>query len=31
MTGSEEPLVFVHLLPDLIPDGTLRGGVAVVV
>jgi 2-phosphosulfolactate phosphatase len=30
MSESEKPLVFVHLLPDLIPPGSLRGGVAVV-
>src|SRR3954469_19810045 len=29
--GPEPPLVYVHLLPDLIPEGALRGGVAVVV
>jgi 2-phosphosulfolactate phosphatase len=31
MPESERPLVFVHLLPQLIPPGALRGGVAVVV
>src|SRR4051812_5947941 len=31
MSDSEQPLVFVHLLPDLIPPGALSGGVAVVV
>src|SRR4051812_39861018 len=31
MSDSEQPLVFVHLLPELIPPGDLRGGVAVVV
>jgi 2-phosphosulfolactate phosphatase len=29
--SSDRPRVFVHLLPSLIPPGTLRGGVAVVV
>src|SRR3954463_3827431 len=29
--GPEPPLVYVHLLPDLIPPGALSGGVAVVV
>jgi 2-phosphosulfolactate phosphatase len=31
MPEAERPEVFVHLLPSLIPDGALRGGVAVVV
>jgi 2-phosphosulfolactate phosphatase len=31
MATSERPLVFVHMLPELIPAGVLRGGVAVVV
>jgi 2-phosphosulfolactate phosphatase len=31
MPDPERPEVFVHLLPSLIPDGALRGGVAVVV
>jgi 2-phosphosulfolactate phosphatase len=31
MSEFERPMVFVHLLPELIPPGTLRGGVAVVV
>lgn len=30
MPDSERPQVLVHLLPSLIPPGTLRGGVAVV-
>lgn len=28
---TEQPQVFVHLLPDMIPPGSLRGGIAVVV
>jgi 2-phosphosulfolactate phosphatase len=31
MSGLDQPLVFVHLLPELIPPGALKGGVAVVV
>ena len=31
MVPSDRPKVFVHLLPSLIPPGSLRGGVAVVV
>src|SRR5215213_7874532 len=31
MPESERPEVFVHLLPGLIPPGSLRGAVAVVV
>lgn len=31
MPESEGPEVFVHLLPSLIPEGSLKGGVAVVV
>ncbi|MGP0065975.1 MAG: 2-phosphosulfolactate phosphatase [Isosphaeraceae bacterium] len=31
MMPSDRPKVFVHLLPSLIPPGSLRGGVAVVV
>jgi 2-phosphosulfolactate phosphatase len=31
MSDSERPLVFVHLLPELIPRGALVGGVAVVI
>jgi 2-phosphosulfolactate phosphatase len=31
MSESERPLVFVHLLPELIPTGALQGAVAVVV
>src|SRR3954468_7741490 len=31
MSELDQPLVFVHLLPDLIPPGALKGGVAVVV
>jgi len=31
MSELDQPLVFVHLLPDLIPPGALEGGVAVVV
>src|SRR4051794_31949894 len=31
MSDTERPLVFVHLLPDLIPTGALGGGVAVVI
>jgi 2-phosphosulfolactate phosphatase len=31
MSESEQPLVFVHLLPDLVPPGALRGGIAVVI
>jgi 2-phosphosulfolactate phosphatase len=31
MSTSEAPLVFVHLLPALIPPGALLGGVAVVI
>jgi len=30
MTETEQPQVFVHLLPSLIPPGGLKGGVAVV-
>ncbi|MHC5537071.1 2-phosphosulfolactate phosphatase [Singulisphaera rosea] len=30
MPDSEGPSVFVHLLPSLIPEGALRGGIAVV-
>jgi 2-phosphosulfolactate phosphatase len=31
MSPTERPKVYVHLLPTLIPPGSLRGGVAVVV
>ena len=31
MSPTDRPRVFVHLLPSLIPPGSLRGGVAVVV
>lgn len=31
MSETERPSVYVHLLPGLIPAGTLRGGVAVVI
>jgi 2-phosphosulfolactate phosphatase len=31
MSEPERPEVYVHLLPDLIPPGALKGGVAVVV
>jgi 2-phosphosulfolactate phosphatase len=31
MGATEQPRLFVHLLPTLIPPGALRGGVAVVV
>ncbi len=31
MVPSDRPKVFVHLLPNLVPRGSLRGGVAVVV
>jgi 2-phosphosulfolactate phosphatase len=31
MPETEQPEVFVHLLPSLIPPGALKGGVAVVV
>jgi 2-phosphosulfolactate phosphatase len=31
MSPTDRPKVFVHLLPSLIPPGSLRGGVAVVV
>jgi len=31
MVPTDRPKVFVHLLPSLIPPGSLRGGVAVVV
>lgn len=31
LSPTERPRVFVHLLPSLIPPGSLRGGVAVVV
>jgi 2-phosphosulfolactate phosphatase len=31
MVPTGQSRVFVHLLPDLIPPGSLRGGVAVVV
>src|SRR3954471_15886347 len=31
MPESDRPEVFVHLLPGLIPPGSLKGGVAVVV
>ena len=31
MSPADRPKVFVHLLPSLIPPGSLRGGVAVVV
>jgi 2-phosphosulfolactate phosphatase len=31
MSTTERPRVYVHLLPSLIPPGSLRGGVAVVV
>jgi 2-phosphosulfolactate phosphatase len=31
MAGSDRPAVFMHLLPSLIPQGVLRGAVAVVV
>src|SRR5580698_2421565 len=28
---SHRPPIYVHLLPDLIPDGALKGGLAVVI
>jgi 2-phosphosulfolactate phosphatase len=31
MVSSDQPPVYVHLLPKLVPPGSLRGGVAVVV
>jgi len=31
MAETEQPEVFVHFLPSLIPHGALKGGVAVVV
>ncbi|HKI16694.1 MAG TPA: 2-phosphosulfolactate phosphatase, partial [Isosphaeraceae bacterium] len=31
MVTNEQATIFVHLLPSLIPPGSLRGGVAVVV